>query len=104
METIQPLQEKSVTAWWQFASFQSLQGWCFVLGDAQKQGDIDKGRENTIHLSSYPKAPVQEPKQLLPQLHKPLHLPVNMSDFVTLIRPYFAMGRKKKYKISLENK
>lgn len=79
-----------------YHSFQSLQGWCFALGDAQEQGDNDRSRKNIIHLFSYPKAPVQESNQLLPQLHKPLHLSVNVSDFVTLIVPYFAPGRKKK--------
>lgn len=45
---------------------------------------------------------MQESKQLLPQLHKPLHLSVNVSDFVTLIVPYVAPGRRKE-KICLEN-
>lgn len=69
---------------------------------------MTEAEKNIIQLFSYPKAPVQESKQLLPQLHKPLHLSVNVSDFVTLIVPYFALGRKKKKKkkkvICLENK
>lgn len=54
-------------------------------------------RQKTIS-SSYPKAPVQESKQLFPQLHKPLHLYVNMSEFVILIVPYFALGKRYTYK------
>lgn len=86
---------------------QSLQGWwCFVLGDAQEQGDNDRGRRNITHFFGCPEAPVQESKQLLPQLHKPLHLSVNVSDFVILIVPYSAPGNNnnKKKVICLENK
>lgn len=85
-------------------SLQSLQGWwCFVLGDAQEQGGNDRSRRDITHFFSYPGAPVQESKQLFPQLHKPLHLSVNVSDFVTLIVPFSAPGEKKKV-ICLENK
>lgn len=53
-------------------------------------------RQKTIS-SSYPKAPVQESKQLLPRLHKSLHFYVNVSDFVILIVSYFALGKKYTY-------
>lgn len=66
-----------------------------MLGDAQEQEDDDRGRKNITQLFSYPGASVQESKQLFPQLHKPLHLSVNVSDFVTLIVPYSALGNKK---------
>lgn len=74
-----------------------------MLGDAQEQGGNDRGRRNITHFFGYPEAPVQESKQLLPQPHKPLHLSVNVSDFVTLIVPYSAPGNKIKV-ICLENK
>lgn len=55
---------------------------------------MTEAEKTIIQLSSYPKAAEQESKQSPPQLHKPLHLSVNVSDFVTLIVPYFAVGRK----------
>jgi len=84
-------------------SLQSLQGWwCFVLGDEQEQGGNDRSRRDITHFFSYPGAPVQESKQLFPQLHKPLHLSVNVSDFVTLIVPFSAPGEKKKSHLFIE--